>query len=885
MPVIGGLPAAVIQSRKRLDEGRQKLRAQHDSGSPGLHVCVRLTDLVDSIVLDLFDLALEQSGMANSSGAFSLVAHGGYGRRDVAPFSDVDLMLLHSKSVATEAVSVARLLSQWIVDSGCQLGFSLRTPQQSWKLAWSDATVFSSLAESRLMAGSTELFATYIRGLRQGARRRSQKLIRKVEHARFEERRKYGETVFLLEPNIKRSRGGLRDIQLMRWIGFAKFGECDIERLAQLGHITPEDHQALRRGYQYLLRLRNQMHFTAGKSQDQLDRALQIRLAEWSGFEGEEGILPVEQFMKQYFEHTSEIRYSSAHFANSAKWQSPIAKSIEHTVAFPVRRDYRVGWRHVWATKSGLERLKRDPAAVLELMSVSSLFDKPIEHTTWREIRAAMLTRQAGDIDDVTIQRFMELLSSSGNLADQLRRLHELRVLEQIIPGMTHARCLLQFNQYHKYTVDAHSIQAVDCVTDLESDESLLGIMYRGLKNKAILHLALLIHDLGKGFAEDHSEVGRRIAAKTADRLCLSAQDKETLEFLVHQHLLLAHTAFRYDLSDNRAAVKFASVVGSSERLQLLLLLTYADLASVGPDVVNQWKVDLLLQLYYQTDSHFRDDKPGEGFRGEITSRREAILHAVPANINPGKDWWKGQIDALPIGYLMRTPPHLAVSELANLLELEHKPSLTWGRYIESQQAVEYTIATRQTGRPIGAFHRITGVISSLGMQINAADIHTQPGDIAWDRFLVEDQEYEGAPPQSRIDLVCQKINQSLNPESPAVPNFPMKWSSRGSKNSESLEIQPTQVRFDNSTSESHTIITLFAYDRLGLLYSVSKALFEMELILQFAKISTHLDQVVDVFYVTDMNHAKIEESTHLYMIRQRLLQAARSPLKSLKGS
>ncbi len=882
MAVAGGLPPAVIQARGRLKQGRLKLRAQHDSGSPSVQVCVHQTDLIDSIVLDLFDAALEQANLRELTSQFALVAHGGYGRRDVAPYSDVDLMLLHSKTHASEAAALAKLLSQWIVDVGCQLGFSLRTTSQAWRLAWTDAVVFSSLAESRLLTGSVELFTRYMRGLRQGARRRSKKLIRVVEQARWEERRKYGETVFLLEPNIKRSRGGLRDIQLIRWIGFAQYGESDLEKLHQLGHLATEDFQALRRGFQYLLRLRNQMHFEAGKLQDQLDRALQMRLAQWSGFTGADGILPVEQFMKEYFEHTSEIRYCSAHFVETAKWQSPVALSIEHSMAIPVQRDYRVGWRHVWATKSGLVRLRRDPASVLELMAISSRFGKPIEHQTWREIRSAMLTRRITEIDRVTIQRFLELMSSSGNLADQLRRLHELRVLEQIIPEMTHARCLLQFNQYHKYTVDAHSILAVECVSDLESDHGLMGIIYRGLKNKTILHLALLIHDLGKGFAEDHSEVGRRIAEKTAERLRLSAQDKETLVFLVHQHLLLATTAFRFDLSNRDAAVKFAAVVGSSERLQLLLLLTYADLASVGPDVVNQWKVDLLLQLYHQTDANFRDDKPGDGFRAEITERRRAILQAIPADARAAgaeevQAWWQAQVDALPIGYLMRTPPHLAVSELANLQRLENEPSLAWGRYIDTQQAVEYTIATRQSGRPIGTFHRITGALSSMGLQINAADIHTQPGDIAWDRFVVEDQEFDGPPPQRRIDAVCKRINAALDPDNTTPPSFPKKWNIGKSQAAVAdLETQPTQVRFDNSTSDDHTIITLFAYDRMGLLYAVSKVLFDMQLILHFAKISTHLDQVVDVFYVTDLKGSKIEESTRLYMIRQRLLQAAR---------
>jgi len=875
MPVAGGLPQAVIECRARLQDGRLRLRALHDSGASGLQVCVRLSDLIDSLVLELLQAAVDELSVDKLDKNVTLVAHGGYGRRDVAPFSDVDLMLLHSPNFSQHAVPLARKLSQWIVDAGCQLGFSLRTPQQALKLAWTDATVYTSLVESRVIAGSVDLFSQLMRNLRQGAKRRSSRMIRAVEQARFEERRKYGETVFLLQPNIKRSRGGLRDIQLVRWIGFTQYGECDLDQLAQLGHLSAEDQNALKSGYQYLLRLRNQMHFEYGKSQDQLDRPLQMKLANWSGFCGAEAILPVEQFMQQYFERTSEIRYSSAHFLASAKMRSRIAQSLEHAVGLPVHRDYRIGWSHVWATRSGLERLKRDPAAVLELMSLSNKYGRPIEHNTWREIRSAMLGRPISEIDAVTIQRFWELLSHYGNLGSQLRRLQELRVLEQIIPGMKHARCLLQFNEYHKYTVDAHCIRTVECVTDLATDNSTLGNLYRELKNKTILHLALLIHDLGKGFVEDHSEVGRRIAAETADRLRLSAQDKETLMFLVHQHLLLSNTAFRHDLNSNEVIVRFASIVGSSERLILLLLMTYADLAGVGPDVVNQWKIDLLVQLYRQTDSHFRDEKPGESFRADVRDRQQNVLKLVPPSADD--EWWKRQVEALPIGYLLRIPPSQIMDELAKLRNLETRPVMAWGRFSPAQQAVEYTIALKQSGKPIGTFHRITGALSSQGMQILAADIHTQPDEIVWDKFYVEDSEFEGAPPQYRIDEICATLVKALDPNNSLPPTFPKIWRNSRTKAAEGLKIQPTQVRFDNSTSDKYTIITLFAYDRMGLLYDISRVLFDLQLVLQFAKISTHLDQVVDVFYVSDLEGQKITESTRLYMIRQRLLQAVNS--------
>ncbi len=868
----GGLPEAVLQARRRLLEGRQKLRAQHDAGSPGLQVCVRLADLVDSVLLELYENALADLGQPDLANSVTLVAHGGYGRRDVAPYSDVDLMLMHDPRVTDEVVPLARRLSQWVVDAGCQLGFSVRTPAQAIKLAWSDTTIFTSLAESRILTGSIDLFAGFLRSLRIGAKRRSQRLIRSVVAARLEERRKFGDIVYLLEPNVKRSRGGLRDIQLVRWIGFAAYGECDLDQLVQLHHLTTEDHRALKKGYQFLLRLRNQMHFEAGKSQDLLERPLQIQLANWSGFTGSDGLLPVEQFMQEYFGHTSEIRYSSAHFVENAEDRSPARGILARAFSRRVDRDFQVGWRDVWATPVGLERVRRDPAAVLQLMSIANQYDKPIDHHTWREIRSAMLNRQAEEIEPEAIDLFMRLLAQPRRLADMLRRLHELRVLEQIIPAMKHARCLLQFNQYHKYTVDAHSIRAVECCTELQNDDSLLGIIYRGLTDKRILHLALLIHDLGKGFVEDHSEVGLRIAEQTADRLRLDQQDKETLMFLVHKHLLMSNTAFRLDLNSDESIVPFAAVVGSSERLRMLLLHTYADLASVAPEVVNQWKIDLLLQLYHQTDSHFRDDKPGQRFQSEIESRRQQLIALIPEKAQ--QEWWQEQILALPVGYLLRTQPSQIVQEISRLQSLDGDRAIAWGRYSPTQRAVEYTVALKQTGEPIGTFHRITGSLSSQGMQILAAEVHTQPGEIAWDRFLVEDSEFTEAPPASRIDQVCQKIVKALDPSEKNPPTFPRIWRNSKHKAAEGLKTQPTQVRFDNTTSDKHTIITLFAYDRMGLLYDVSKVLFDMKLILHFAKIGTHLDQVVDVFYVTELNGAKIEESTRLYMIRQRLLRA-----------
>ncbi len=865
------LHPAVVDARIRLTEGLAKAREQHDSGAAGLQVCFRWTDIVDGVLESLIQASVADCANALPPSDYAFIAHSGYGRRDLAPYSDVDVMLLYRGHREEVVAPIARGFAQMVVDAGLQPGFSMRTTRQAFRLAWRDATIYSALVESRLIAGSSDLFQRFHASFRTSAQRRSQRLVRAVNDARLEERRKYGETVFLLHPNIKRSRGCLRDIQLVRWIGFACYGESDPEQLLQMGLLSPEDFKALRKGYQYLLRLRNELHFEAERCQDSLDRSHQLRLATWAGFQGQEGLLPVEEFMTEYFERTSEVLYSSAHFVDSSRVGSSTARALSRMFARPLTQDFRLGLREIWATKKGLLKLQADPAKVIELMTLANLYDRRIEHQTWRTIRLAMLRREPAPLDQDSIQRFLALMEHPKQLGRMLRRLHELSVLEQIIPAMKHARYLLQFNEYHKYTVDAHCIRSVEAATDFAKQDSLLGEIYRGIKNKRLLHLALLLHDLGKGFVEDHSQVGARLTDETAIQLRLSDSERELIVFLVQQHLLMAHAAFRYDLSDEGTVVQFAGQVGSFERLQLLFVLTCADIAAVGPDTLNDWKLNLLIQLYEATAARFGDRKSDERFQGELVKRRQSVLKLLGKEVD--LDWFRGQVETVPVAYLFQSEPTTIASELRKLHELSpDKPADAWGIHQASHNAVQYTIAVKQDA-PIGLFHQITGALSSQGLQILSAEVHTLNNDIAWDRFVVEDPDFDGPPPLARINAVCAKILDAIDPKRDSSPTFRRIWKPR-TINEKIARHQPTQVRFDNSTSDRFTIISVFAYDRTGLLYDIAKSLYDARLVLHVAKISTHLDQVVDVFYVTEMGGEKVSVPTRLYTLRQSLLKA-----------
>ena len=292
--------------------------------------------------------------------------------------------------------------------------------------------------------------------------------------------------------------------------------------------------------------------------------------------------------------------------------------------------DFRVGPTAISATRRGLASIRGDLAEVLRLLDLANLYDKRIDHDTWQAVRTAMLNRGPADLSQPlppdASKRFLSLLSQSGRLGESLRRLHDLRALEQLVPDLTHARGLLQFNAYHRYTVDEHSIRVVEHLASLQSDRGTPGEVYRSITNKSTLHLAALLHDLGKGYAEDHSEVGARLARQTATRLGLPEHDAETLVFLVLKHLRMSHLAQQQDIHDDSVVVQFAVEVGSPEVLKMLYVLTIADLAGVGPGVLNDWKQQLLTDLYEHTLQLLASDSPAQAASERLQSRRDELL-------------------------------------------------------------------------------------------------------------------------------------------------------------------------------------------------------------------------------------------------------------------
>ncbi|MCA9200687.1 MAG: HD domain-containing protein, partial [Planctomycetales bacterium] len=763
---------------------------------------------------------------------------------------------------------LAQRLVQDISDLGIELGFSVRTTGQCKQMIQRDPVILTSLLEARFLVGSVNLYRNYSDVIKRTLRRRTDHLIREIEESRKEERAKYGDTVHLLEPNVKRSRGGLRDIQLLRWVGGVKYGYVDPNFLQRSGFLSNDDYRTLRKAIEFLLRLRNELHFHADNARDILTRSEQKRIAEVRGYQGRDGLLGVEEFMQEYFEHSEAVRHVVSHFVSGARWhRGTAAEFLGRMTSRNVKGDFRIGPRHIVATRQGLLKVTTRALDVLRLIELASQTNRRIDHPTWEAIRNRMIQFDDIQVDEEAITLFKSMMARPEGLGRVLRRLHELRVLEKLIPGFSHARCLLQFNEYHRYTVDEHSIRAVERATDFSDDNSVLGKTYREIKNKSLLHLALLVHDLGKGFPEDHSEVGATIAEQVADNLTLNQADAELLRFLVHRHLMLSHLAFRRDTSDETLVISHAAEIGSPEVLRMLFVLTCADLAAVGPGVLNQWKLEVLTSLFQRLMHHVSGDEVTDSAVDWVSHLRTEVRKKVSSE--PDREALERHIDQLPLAYLEGPSSEWIVDDLRKLNNIAPANVIAWGRYIPERQVAEYSVSANESNLP-GVFHRLTGALTSMGLRILSAEIHSLADNMLLDRFDVQDDHYQNEPPKERFDAVSKALVQSLTDE--AKPVFKKRWNAEPT--SSNLTDLPTKVRIDNSTSDHYTIIDVFTHDRIGLLYTISETIFNLGLSVHHAKIGTYLDQVVDVFYVTDSQQQKIQDEDWLSHVKTTLLNA-----------
>ena len=869
----GLLRRAEVEPVSALAGHRQALRQRLLDGASGADVMTSLTMFVDELIIGRYKSAMRQAGeAAQVAGAKygCLVALGGYGHRELAPYSDIDVMFLYREDADEAAQALFREVLHHLWDLGFQVGYCMRTVQDCIELAAEDLTIRTAMTSARFLTGSPYLFQEFHRRyFRQVVYRGAGRFIEGHVEARRRECEKFGETVYLLEPNVKKSQGGLRDFHLLRWAGMARFHAASLQDLADHGELSPQDLLSLTEARDFLWRVRAFLHFEAGRAQEILTFDEQVRLASLYGFQDRPDLLGVEQFMQQYYRHTMGLHEALVRFVDRCLAVPVRRRSTRLLPAATVDGYFVVTSRHLTVPSELRARVLDSPDLLLQLFEMARSRRLKIDTDLLDEIHSHMdsVSDEAFRTPEVS-RIFLKILAGPGEVAGTLEAMHRVHLLEKVIPVFARVRGLMQFNHVHKYTVDKHTLLAVAKAEALAQEPGVIGLVCQEIKRIDLLHLAILLHDMGKGRKEDHSEVGKVIAAETAVLLGFDEQETRTLVFLVHKHLLMSQTAFERDSYDKKVLLTFARAVATPETLRKLLVLTAADISAVGPGVLTKWKESLLVELYLRTlpeVSGERDEPAGPDRLKQLA--REVARESTNAAAG-GLDWIESQLSQFPLRYIDGTPPKRIAAHLGAVGRLQAGEVLVEDSFNEELGTCEYTVITHDNLTP-GIFFKIAGVMAAQGLQILDAKIVTRQDGIVVDTFQVSDPDYAGVPPVERRVSIAATLARVLKGEE-EVERLMSRNTRLSSSRRPPITRQASEVQIDNETCDRSTIIDVFADDTQGLLYALARSIFQLGLSVHAARISTRLefDQVSDVIYVTDQHGAKIEDHARLEVIR-----------------
>lgn len=863
----------------RVREMREESARLLALGSSATEITRQFARRTERFLLEIYDDALtalpqaDQPRVSDNSAVFFI---GGSGREEMCPHSDVDMLFLYRQSVEEPFAAIVASVVRRGWDAGLRVAHAVRTLDDTLHMARQEPEIATALTEARPITGQRTLISQFQVLLRNRMiRHRLRAFYHDCLASRAKERGEHGDTPCILEPDVKRSAGGLRDVHLLRWIGYARFGTTELDRLRGRGTLSQLELAQLTESYEFLLKVRIELHLQANRANDMLTREEQQRLAQSRGIAGEPGVRPVERFMQLYLRHATTIAEITNRFVSRHRPRVVMSATAESLLTRRMHGVYWIGPYNIAFAPRFRDSAVQSPEQVLELFRISAKSGVRPTQETEDAIRAAIqdwpheMSQSAGGI-------FWSILGFDRHLGETLRAMYRCGVLEWVIPELRHARCLIQFNQYHSFTIDEHSFRTVEAGNEFLFDNGALGRARRSVRQPALLNLALFLHDLGKGYDRDHSDVGREIAGNVATRLGLPERDRDLLQLLVHKHLLMVHLALRRDITEPRLLLRFIRELRNSEALKLLFVLSAADLKAVGPGVLTKWKADLLADLYERSQNILTGQRASLD-NSTMRGIKNQILHAFPraAGISHREElaeWAARQLEAFSLQYLATTHIEQIVADLQALRVLQPGDVVTSGYYDPRSNTTEYAvIASKQAAD--GCFHKTTATLTARRLTILSANIETTLDGTVIDRYRVIDRDHQTAVPSWRIAEVASLLRESLlkRLDIPQLIRANQPYTS--CRISPPLSEMPLQVSLDNESSDHATIIDVFANDRPGLLFTLTRTLYELGLKIDTAKISTHLDQVVDVFYVTDVTGRKITDPTQLSHIRDTMLR------------
>jgi [protein-PII] uridylyltransferase len=812
---------------------------------------------MDDILLDLF-------ASAGLGAGWSLVALGGYGRGELAPFSDVDLMLLHDGRPKKEVDEAARQVFYPLWDSGLEVGNAVRTVRQALAVASDSLETQTTLLDARLLVGPSEPLAQLQAQLKARlAKGRGKRFFEELRAWLAERHEEFGQSAYLLEPHIKEGLGGLRDIQAIGWVGKGLLAGDGLDALAGAGHLTVEDARALQDADAFLWTVRTHLHEKAGRQEDRISFGMQIELARALGYVADEGYRAAERFMSDVFARTGQVERVSTLF-----WQRQAAARRRPSKAWrPLEDDIIV--RDGQVELADAKALEGSPALTFRLFAAAAEAGLPVSADAILAVQRSLPDGDSAPAEWTPEVRraFLDLLMQGSHALPHLELLTQMGAFNRFIPEWDQARSRVQFDAYHIYTVDLHALHTVAELRRLAQGryaeaEPLATELAAREDDWDTLLLSGLLHDIGKGEGHGHAERGAELAPGIVGRMGMDTATQEAVTFLVGRHLLLYNTATRRDLNDIGVVTQTAEAIPDRDRARQLYLLTVADSLATGPRAWTPWKSALVAELTLRV-LHLMEGKDfgPDARRRLVDTKREAMRRLSRRYSARAID---GFFESMPVGYLTAFDTDDVIRHF-ELMEGEHPdPLRTAVRPGKRAGLYEFTLVT--PGQP-GLFTTVTGALALNGVTILSAEVYARHDGRALMVFDVSDA-FEKSISDAKWERVKADTAKALEGRLALVWRLAERAKRYGPSKAPAPGRKP-RVVVDNTSSDFFTLVEVYTTDRVGLLFKIAQAFDELRLVIHQAHISTAGDEAADVFYVLDRYADKVTDAEHVREIHR----------------
>jgi [protein-PII] uridylyltransferase len=884
--------------KKFLKIEEHRLRLRHQYGGGGREICGLRVELIDVLLQHIFEAAVgsaTRDGHGAAAPALTVIALGGYGRRELNPFSDVDIMFLHEKERGQISAYAAQVIEQILYllwDVGFKVGHSTRSIAEALDLANNDMLTKTAMLESRSIAGNARLATRFRTAFRhdcvRGHEREYVELRMQDQAARH---KKFGDTVYVQEPHLKSGCGGLRDYQNLLWMTFFKEGALTTTHLVGKDWLSEPDRRRIEAAYDFLLRLRTDLHYVSGRATDVLHFNMQNQIAERLGYTHKRGTLQQEALMKDYYEHTRNIfrvteRITQQFVSGRASWTTRSLFSFLPRLKSPEEQHghFRIRQGQLFAQSADV--FTTAPEAMMEVFELAQLRGLDLSPEL-----SDVFTRNLGLItgtfrsSDKPREIFHRIISRKGEVGRVLRMMHRVDFLGRYIPEFGQLTCLVQHEFFHRYTADEHTLVCIDKLDAVMQTEDPKLRSYRAIFEKladpAVLYLALLLHDTGRAVgARPHSEASALFAQGAAARLRLSSAQRRSLVLLVDHHVTLSNMAQQRNLDDPETAIEFASVVRDQVNLDALMLLTLADGQGTSADAWSDWKETLVWQLYHSTSQYLADQG---AFYEQTKIAREQLQRRVTEQLGVEfTEEVEAHFEVMPDNYFRAFSVDEIVSHLKLFrrflenLYLRDEPPLAPAVAWEAFPAKSHSIASFCAWDGQEFLAKIAGSFAIVPLNILSADIYTRGDNVVLDIFRVCDPRFRAVTDERDQKLVESTLRAALvDPQFDFAPLLERAHRQIARHSRHGLDF-PTSVTIENKTHPAYSLVQIQTPDRLGLLYELLSAFGQENVSIALSRISTEKGAAIDTFYVADrQTRAKITDSARIAALLQHLQEAA----------